>query len=406
MRDVILIARADMPGILTAVLTSPCSVPLERKRVMIVSRPLRCFAIFLLMNALAGTIFAKTRVSKSSYGQMPDGTTVDLYSLSDGLIEAGIITYGGILASLRAPDRSGKLDDVVLGCNSLNEYMAETAHFGAIIGRYANRIAHGTFQLDGQLFSIPKNNGDNALHGGPRGFDKVVWTAQAIADGVELTYVSKDGDQGFPGTLTTIVRYTLGNGALRIDYSATTDKGTVLNLTNHSYFNLAGQGNGEILQHVVQINSSRITPLNADLIPTGELQSIEGTPFDFRTPHAVGERIDADDAQLRFGLGYDINYVLDHPGKVTQVAEVYEPTTGRILRVQTDQPGLQFYTGNHLNGSITGKQGRVYKKRFALCLETQHFPDSPNQPSFPSTELKPGEKFHSVTVFEFSAGTR
>jgi aldose 1-epimerase len=373
---------------------------------MIERGALRCFATFLLMNALAGTIFAKTRVSKSSYGRMPDGTTVDLYSLSDGLIEAGIITYGGILVSLRAPDRNGKLDDVVLGCNSLNEYMAETAHFGAIIGRYANRIAHGTFQLDSQLYSIPKNNGDNALHGGPRGFDKVVWTAQAIADGVELTYVSKDGDQGFPGTLTTIVRYTLGNGALRIDYSATTDKGTVLNLTNHSYFNLAGQGNGEILQHVVQINSSRITPLNADLIPTGELQSIEGTPFDFRTPHAVGERIDADDAQLRFGLGYDINYVLDHPGKGTEVAEVYEPTTGRILRVQTDQPGLQFYTGNHLNGSITGKQGRVYKKRFALCLETQHFPDSPNQPSFPSTELKPGEKFRSVTVFEFSAGTR
>jgi aldose 1-epimerase len=337
---------------------------------------------------------------------MPDGTAVDLYSLSDGKIEAEIITYGGIVVSLRVPDRQGKLDDVVLGCNSLNQYIEQTAHFGGIVGRYANRIAHGTFQLDGQAYSIPKNDGDNALHGGTRGFDKVVWTAEAIPDGVELTYVSRDGDQGFPGTLTTIVRYTLGGGSLRIEYSATTDKDTVLNLTNHSYFNLAGQGNGDILKHVVQISASRITLLDANLIPTGEVKSVQATPFDFRTPHAVGQSIDADNAQLRFGLGYDINYVLDHPGKLTEVAEVYEPTTGRIMRVRTDQPGLQFYTGNHLDGSITGKQGRVYKKRSALCLETQHFPDSPNHASFPSTELKPGEKFHSVTVYEFSAGTR
>jgi aldose 1-epimerase len=365
-----------------------------------------CVATLTALMVLTGTMSAKTRVIKQPFGHMPDGTAVELYSLSDGKIEAGIITYGAIVVSLRTPDRNGKLDDVVLGCNSVDEYIAQTAHFGGIVGRYANRIAHGTFQLDGHTYSIPKNDGDNALHGGTRGFDKVVWAGKPIADGVELTYVSKDGDQGFPGTLTTRVRYTLSGGALRIEYSATTDKDTVLNLTNHSYFNLAGQGNGDILKHVVKIDSSRITPLDASLIPTGEVTSVEGTPFDFRTPHAVGERIDADNAQLRFGLGYDINYVLDHPGQLSEVAEVYEPTTGRILRVLTDQPGLQFYTGNHLDGSITGKEGRVYKQRFALCLETQHFADSPNHPNFPSTELKPGEKFHSVTVYEFSAGTR
>lgn len=362
--------------------------------------------VMVLASIMLAQTKSETRIIKTLYGRTPDGTAVDLYSFSDGKIEAGVITYGGIVVSLRTPDRKGKLADIVLGCNSLEEYIAQTAHFGGIIGRYANRIAHGTFQLDGHIYSIPKNNGDNALHGGPRGFDKVVWTAQPLPDGVELTYVSKDGDQGFPGTLTTTVRYTLRNGALRIEYSATTDKDTVINLTNHSYFNLAGEGNGEILGHVVKIKSSRITPLNASLIPTGEIKSVVGTPFDFRKPHAVGERIDADDPQLRFGLGYDINYVLDHPRKLEEAAEVYEPTTGRILRVLTDQPGIQFYTGNHLDGTITGKNGHVYKKRFALCLETQHYPDSPNHPNFPSTELKPGEKFHSVTVYEFSAGTR
>lgn len=338
---------------------------------------------------------------------MPNGAAVELYVLNDGKVEAGIITYGGVVVSLRTPDRNGKLDDVVLGCDSVEKYIEQTAHFGGIVGRYANRIAHGTFQLDGHTYSIPKNDGDNALHGGPQGFDKVLWSAKPIADGIELTYVSKDGDQGFPGTLTTKVRYSLDGGALKIDYSATTDKDTVLNLTNHSYFNLAGQGNGDILQHVVMIAASRITPVDANLIPTGELKSVEGTPFDFRTPHTVGERIEVDDPQLRLGHGYDHNFVLDHaPGQFAEAAEVYEPTTGRILRVLTDQPGVQLYTGNFLDGSITGKQGRIYKRRFGLCLETQHFPDSPNHPSFPSTELKAGQVFHSVTVYEFSAGKR
>jgi len=365
------------------------------------------FAIFAVLTMLTSNVSAKTRVAKQPFGHTPEGTPLDLYSLADGKIEVGIITYGGIVVSLRTPDRNGKLDDVVLGCDSVEKYVAQTAHFGGIIGRYANRIAHGSFQLDGQTYSIPKNDGDNALHGGIRGFDKAVWAAKQIKDGIELTYVSKDGDQGFPGTLTTTVRYTLSGNALRIEYSATTDKDTVLNLTNHSYFNLAGQGKGDVLGHVLKIDASRITPVDATLIPPGELKPVEGTPFDFRTPHAIGERIDADDAQLRLGHGYDHNFVLDHAaGQLAEAAEVYEPSTGRILRVSTTEPGVQLYTGNFLDGSITGKEGRVYKRRFAFCLETQHFPDSPNHPAFPSTELKPGQTFHSVTVFEFSAGSR
>jgi aldose 1-epimerase len=366
-----------------------------------------CFAIFAVLIMLTTTVSAKTRVSKQAFGHTPEGTPVDLYLLADGKIEVRIITYGGIVMSLRTPDRNGKLDDVVLGCDSVEKYVTQTAHFGGIIGRYANRIAHGEFQLDGQTYSIPKNNGDNALHGGVRGFDKFVWAAKPVNDGVELTYVSKDGEQGFPGTLTTTVRYTLSGSALRIEYSATTDKDTVLNLTNHSYFNLKGQGNGDVLGHVLKIDASRMTPVDASLIPTGELKPLEGTPFDFRSPHAIGERIEADDPQLHLGKGYDHNFVLDHaPGELAEAAEVYEPTTGRILRVSTTEPGVQFYTGNFLDGSITGKEGRVYKRRFAFCLETQHFPDSPNHPSFPSTELKPGQRFHGVTVLEFSAGSR
>jgi aldose 1-epimerase len=356
---------------------------------------------------LTATVTAKTRVAKAAFGHTPEGTPVELYSLLEGKVAVRIITYGGIIVSLRTPDRNGKLDDVVLGCDSVKQYVEQTSHFGGIIGRYANRIAHGTFQLDGRTYSIPKNDGDNALHGGIRGFDQVVWAAKQIPNGVELTYVSKDGEQGFPGTLTTTVRYTLSGGALRMEYSATTGKDTVLNLTNHSYFNLKGQGKGDILGHVLKIDASRITPVDATLIPTGELKSVEGTPFDFRTPHAIGERIDADDPQIRLGQGYDHNFVLDHAsGQLDEAAEVYEPTTGRILRVLTTEPGVQLYTANFLDGSIKGKEGHVYNRRFAFCLETQHFPDSPNHPSFPATELKPGQEFHSVTVFEFSTGTR
>ena len=365
------------------------------------------FAVFAALILLTATALAKTQVAKQAFGHTPEGTLVDLYSLKDGKIEVGIITYGGIVVSIRVPDRNGKLDDIVLGCDSVEKYVAQTAHFGGIVGRYANRIAHGSFQLDGHTYSIPKNDGDNALHGGLVGFDKVVWDAKQIPNGVELTHISKDGDQGFPGTLTAHVKYTLSGGALRIEYFATTDKDTVLNLTNHSYFNLAGQGNGDVLRHVLKIDASRMTPVDATLIPTGELKSVESTPFDFRKPHEIGERINADDAQLHLGRGYDHNFVLDHPAdKLSEAAEVYEPATGRILRVLTTEPGVQLYTGNFLDGSITGKEGRVYKARYAFCLETQHFPDSPNHPKFPSTELKPGQKFHSITVYEFSTGTR
>jgi aldose 1-epimerase len=374
---------------------------------MLSSKSNRWFALFAALIMLTATMSAKTRVARQAFGHTSEGTSVDLYSLADGKVEVRILTYGGIILSLRAPDRKGKLDDVVLGCDSVEKYEAQTAHFGGIVGRYANRIAHGSFQLDGHTYSIPKNDGDNALHGGIRGFDKVVWGARQIPDGVELSYASKDGDQGFPGTLSMTVRYTLSGGALRIEYSATTDKDTVLNLTNHSYFNLAGQGKGDVLGQVLKIDASRMTPVDATLIPTGELKSVQGTPFDFRAPHAIGERINADDIQLHLGHGYDHNFVLDHPeGELAEAAEVYEPASGRILKVLTTEPGVQLYTGNFLDGSITGKEGRVYNRRFAFCLETQHFPDSPNHPGFPTTELKPGQKFHSVTVFQFSAGTR
>ena len=343
-------------------------------------------------------------VSKQLYGKMPDGTPIDLYTLKDGKIEVRIMNYGATIQSILVPDRNGKVGDIALGFDTLDGYVTgNKPFFGVIAGRYANRVAHATFQLDGKTYHIPANDGDNALHGGKVGFDKKVWQAKQIKDGVELTLVSPDGDQGFPGTLTTIVRYTLKGNELHIEYAATTDKDTVLNLTNHSYFNLKGQGEGDILNHQVEIDATRYTPVDANLIPTGVLAPVAGTPFDFLKPHVIGERIDADNEQLKLGIGYDHNFVLNGGGKYAEAAEVYEPTTGRVLQVWTDQPGVQFYTGNHLDGTVTGKGGKVYKKRYGFCLETQHFPDSPNHPSFPTTELKPGQTFHSQTVVKFSA---
>jgi aldose 1-epimerase len=362
-------------------------------------------AALLTISAVEAKTEAK--VTSRPFGKMPDGTPVELYSLSDGHIEVGIMTYGGIVVSLKAPDRTGKLADVVLGFDDLDGYVANnnnkgTAFFGAVIGRYANRIAHATFTLDGQKYEVPKNDGENSLHGGPHGFNNVVWKSEAIENGVELTYVSKDGEAGYPGNLTAVVRYTLSDGNLRIEYSASTDKDTVLNLTNHSYFNLSGNAENEILGHQLTLHASRFTPVDTTLIPTGELKPVTSTPFDFTKPMAIGARIDAQDEQLRLGHGYDHNWVLDGTGKLTEAAELYEPNSGRVLRVLTDQPGIQVYTGNFLDGSIKGKGGVPYKRRTAVCLETQHFPDSPNHPSFPTTELKPGQKFHSVTVFSFS----
>ncbi|MFZ3200388.1 MAG: aldose epimerase family protein [Candidatus Acidiferrales bacterium] len=342
-------------------------------------------------------------MTKAPFGKMPDGVAVDIYTLQNGIVEAQITTYGGIVVSLKVPDRKGERDDVVLGYGSLDKYLADSNFFGAIIGRYANRIAHGQFQLDGKTYSLPKNNGENTLHGGTRGFDKVVWKARPIENGVELTYASKDGDQGFPGNLTAVVRYTLVGNALRIDYSATTDKDTVVNLTNHSYFNLAGQGKGDILRQELKLHASRYTPIDATLIPTGQLEPVEGTPFDFRELTSIGKHIGDGNEQLRNGKGYDHNWVLDKPaGEMGEAAEVYDPASGRVMEVLTTQPGIQFYSGNFLDGSDVGKDGRVYGHRSAFTLETQHYPDSPNHGDFPSTELKPGQTYHEVTEFRFS----
>jgi aldose 1-epimerase len=358
------------------------------------------FALLTIVAEIQG------QISKQAFGKTPDGTPVDIYTLKSAEIEARVITYGGILQSLKVPDKSGKSADVVLGFDTLDGYTGgpkpNPAFFGAIIGRYANRIADGKFTLDGKTYSTPQNDGTNTLHSGPHGFDKAVWKAKEIPHGVELTHVSADGDSGFPGTLTAVVRYTVVAKELKIEYSATTDKDTVLNLTNHSYFNLAGQGNGDILQNQVKINASRYTPVNDKLIPTGELASVAGTPFDFRKSTAVGARINDDNDQLKKGHGYDHNWVLDSNGKFSEAAEAYEPGSGRVLQVLTDQPGIQFYTGNFLDGTVKGKGGIAYPRRGALCFETQHFPDSPNHPKFPTTELKPGQKYRTITVFRFS----
>lgn len=352
----------------------------------------------------------KSEVKKQSFGKMPDGTPVDLYTLSNGIgMEARITTYGGAVVSLTAPDRAGKFADVVLGMDALDGYRGQKVFFGALIGRYGNRIGHARFVLEGKTYQLPANDGANTLHGGPEGFDKKVWQAAEAksADGpaLALTYVSKDGEEGFPGTLTAKVVYTLTNkNELQIDYTATTDQPTVLNLTNHSYFNLAGAGEGDILQHQVTINADRFTPVDAGLIPTGELREVKGTPFDFTKATAIGARIGQADEQLKLGGGYDHNWILNrNQNGLTKAAEVYEPKTGRVMEVLTSQPGLQFYTGNFLDGTVHGKGGKVYPRRGAFCMETQHYPDSPNKPSFPSTELKPGMTYHATTVFRFSA---
>ena len=373
---------------------------------MSVQKILRMIAISGLCLAVTMIAEAQTKVTSKPFGKLPDGTPVEIYTLSDGNYEARIATYGGIVVSLKAPDRNGRPADVVLGFDDLDGYVANfngpsSAFFGAIIGRYGNRIAHGSFTLDGKKYSLPLNNGENTLHGGPHGFNNVVWKAKPVADGVELSYLSKDGEAGYPGNLSTMVRYTLVKGSLRIEYSATTDKDTVVNLTNHSYFNLAGQG--DILNHQLTLHASHFTPVDAGLIPTGELKPVESTPFDFRKATAVGARINADDEQLHRGHGYDHNWVLDSKGgKLAEAAELYDPGSGRLLKVLTDQPGVQFYSSNFLDGSIKGKGGKPDQLHAAVCLETQHFPDSPNHPDFPTTELKPGERYHTVTVYSFS----
>jgi aldose 1-epimerase len=353
---------------------------------------------------------AKGSVKKEAFGATADGTPVDLYTLTNASgMEVRAITYGGIILSLRVPDRTGALGDVTLGYDSLDGYLKSSPYFGSIIGRYGNRIAKGRFKVDGKEYKLAINNAPNALHGGLKGFDKVVWKAEPFEKegtvGVVFTYTSADGEEGYPGKLDSTVTYTLGDkNDLAFDYRAVTDKATPVNLTQHAYFNLAGDGSGDILGHELTLMASRFTPVDKTLIPTGELRKVAGTPFDFTTPHTIGERIEANDEQIKFGLGYDHNFVLDRAegDSVQLAAVVHEPTTGRVMEVSTTEPGIQFYSGNFLDGTITGKAGHVYKRRAGFCLETQHYPDSPNKPDFPSTILKPGEEYRSRTVYTFS----
>jgi len=359
---------------------------------------------------LASSPSGKQGVKKESFGTLPDGTPVDLYTMTNVQgMEIRAMNYGGIVVSLRVPDRKGNLDDIALGFDDLKGYLANTPYFGAIIGRYGNRIANGKFTLDGRDYTLAKNNGPNTLHGGLKGFDKVIWHAEPFQNdagvGITLTYTSKDGEEGFPGNLRTKVTYTLTDkNEWIIDYEAVTDKSTPVNLTEHTYFNLAGEGKGDVLSHLLKLNASRFTPVDQNLIPTGELRPVKATPMDFTEPTSIGARIDADYEQLRFGRGYDHNFALDGKGSdPVLAARVKELTTGRVLEVYTTEPGLQFYSGNFLDGTIKGKQGHVYKQRFAFCLETQHFPDSPNHPDFPTTVLRPGQKYHSRTIYKMSA---
>jgi aldose 1-epimerase len=350
------------------------------------------------------SVTSPPNASKTSWGMTPDGQPVDLYTLTNAKgLEARISTYGGVVVSLKVPDRAGKLGDVVAGFDNLEGYLKPPPYFGAIIGRYGNRIGGAQFTLNGTLYTLAKNDGANHLHGGVRGFDKRVWTAKPLSSqSLELSYLSKDGEEGYPGNLTATVVYTLTDAnELRIEYSATTDKDTVVNLTNHSYFNLAGEG--DILGHTVVIKADRFTPVDKGLIPTGELRSVAATPFDFQTAQPIGARIDQKDEQLIFGHGYDHNWVLNRSGSgLESAATVTDSKSGRVMEVLTTEPGLQFYTGNFLDGTLQGK-GKVYARRSAFCMETQHFPDSPNKPAFPSTVLKPGAKYSTTTVYRFTA---
>jgi aldose 1-epimerase len=369
-------------------------------------------AVIILSTAghWANKVEANPMTKKQLFGKTADGTEVYLYTLTNkNGMEAGIMNFGGTLVSLKVPDRNSKLADIVLGYDTLAEYVSGGSYFGATVGRYGNRIAHAKFTLDGVEHILAKNDGDNSLHGGTVGFNKVAWTAKEIPtkDGsaLQLNYLSKDGEEGYPGNLSVQVVYTLtDNNELQIDYSASTDKDTVLNLTHHSYFNLKGQGDGDILDHRLTLNAGRFTPVDSGLIPTGELRSVKGTPFDFTAPVAIGARINNDDEQLKLGKGYDHNWVLNRKAgdAISLAARVEETTTGRVMEVWTTEPGIQFYTGNFLDGK-PGKGGKPYNFRYALCLETQHFPDSPNHPAFPTTELKPGQHFHSKTIYKFSA---
>jgi len=360
-------------------------------------------AVMAAAAILLGGSMAHGSVTKAPFGKTADGSAVDIYTISNGDLTVKITTFGARVVSIEAPDRDGKKADVVLGYDSVTNYETDTStYFGAIVGRYGNRIAKGTFAIDGTSYHIPLNNNGNALHGGPGGFSTKVWAGRELFDGVEMTLVSPDGDMGFPGALTVKVSYTLQHSSLHINYIATTTKPTVVNVTNHSYFNLAGDGKGTVLDEVLTIPADRFTPVDSGLIPTGVLAPVARTPFDFTKPTAIGARINVSNDQLKIAGGYDHNWVLNGTGAGLHVAaEVYDPGSGRTLTVSTTEPGVQFYSGNFLDGTKTGKFGVAYPKYAGLCLETQHFPDSPNEAKFPSTLLKPGQTMRSVTVFAF-----
>ncbi len=356
----------------------------------------------------------KATITQNPFGTLPDGTAIDIFTLTNNNgLEAKITNYGGIVTSLKVPDKQGKLEDIVLGFDSLPQYLDGHPYFGSIVGRYGNRIAKGKFSLDGVEYDLAKNNGPNHLHGGLKGFDKVAWTPQAekVENGValKLNYLSKDMEEGYPGNLNVEVVYTLTNdNELKIDYSATTDKKTVVNLTHHGYFNLTGNAKRDILAHELTINADSFISIDKTLIPVGKMQTLDGSPLDFRTAKAIGKDINAKDQQIEYGLGYDHCWVLSGPPsavgseQLVLAAKVNETESGRAMEVWTTEPGLQFYSGNFLDGTLTGKYGVVYQKRFGFCLETEHFPDSPNQASFPSTVLKPGEVYKTGTVYKFT----
>jgi aldose 1-epimerase len=372
-----------------------------------------CRSLLLLVpiGILCGVITAigqggSTPVKREPFGRMPDGTAIEIFTLTNkNGLELKAIGYGGIITSLRVPDRNGTFDDIVLGFERLDDYLKDHPFFGAIIGRYGNRIAKGQFTLDGTTYKLATNNGPNHLHGGLKGFDKVVWQVEPVTgkNAITFTRTSPDGEEGYPGNLRVQVTYTLTDAnELIVDYRATTDKPTIVNLTQHSYFNLAGQASGDILGHQLMINANRYTPVDETLIPTGERASVAKTPFDFRRATAIGARINDDHPQLKNGLGYDHNWVLNRSGGGLQLAaRVTEPKSGRVMTIRTTEPGIQFYSGNFLDGKLTGKQGAQYKHRTGFCLETQHFPDSPNKPKFPSTTLRPGSEYRTTTIFAF-----
>ena len=351
----------------------------------------------------------KGTITKADFGKTSEGQAIELYTLRNSKgMEATIMTYGGIVTSLKTPDRKGQFGDVVLGYDNLDGYLKSTPYFGALIGRYGNRIAKGKFSLDGVEYTLATNNVPNHLHGGLKGFDKQVWTARPLetahGPSLILTYVSQNGEEGYPGTLSVTAIYSITeDNELRLDYSATTSAKTVVNLTQHSYFNL--RGSGDILDHAVIINADKFTPVDGGLIPTGELRPVAGTPFDFMSPHTIGERINKNDEQLKLGNGYDHNWVAikQTPGELSWMATVLEPTSGRMMEVWSTEPATQFYSGNFLDGTITGKGGWTYQFRNGFCFEPQHYPDSPNHPAFPTTELNPGEKYHNTIIYKFSA---